>query len=225
VTAAGSRPDADVAVSELAGLAGELGATLDATQSARLLRFADLMLRWNRVHNLTSIAHRAQVLSHHLLDSLAVAPTLLELAAGRGLRVLDVGAGAGFPGVPLAVALPALRFTLLDKVEKKVAFLNQAKGELSLENVEVVHSRVESYSAAEFDVILARAFSSLADLVRLSRHLLAPHGHWCALKGTVPHDEIDALEQAQLGVRIGRTVKLRVPRLNAERHLILIEPS
>ncbi len=225
MTAAGSRPEADVAVSELAGLASELGVTLDAAQSARLLRFADLMLRWNRVHNLTAIAHPEQVLSHHLLDSLAVAPTLLELAAGRGLRVLDVGAGAGLPGIPLAVALPALRFTLLDKVAKKVAFLVQAKGELSLENVEAVHARVEAYRAAPFDVILARAFSSLADLVRLTRHLLAPHGHWCALKGTLPRDEIGALEQAQLGVRISRTVKLRVPRLNAERHLILIEPS
>jgi 16S rRNA (guanine527-N7)-methyltransferase len=225
VTAAGSQPESEAAVSELVGLASKLGVTLDAAQSARLLRFGKLLLRWNRVHNLTAIAHPDQVLSHHLLDSLAVAPTLLELAAGRALRVLDVGAGGGLPGIPLAVALPALGFTLLDKVEKKVAFLVQAKGELSLENVELVHSRVETYSTMPFDVILARAFTSLADLVRLSRHLLSPHGHWCALKGTLPRDEIDALEQAQLGVRVTRTVKLRVPRLNAERHLVLIEPS
>ena len=210
---------------EFAALAAELGVLLDASQCERLERFADLLLRWNRVHNLTAIERPDDIVTHHLLDSLAVAPTLATLAEGRALRVLDVGAGGGLPGIPLAIALPGLQFTLLDKVGKKVAFLMQVKLELGLPNVEAVHARVEDCEAPPFDVILSRAFSSLTEFVRLTRALIAPAGCWCAMKGALPREEIQSLEQAGLGVHVARTVRLQVPRLLAERHLLLIEPS
>lgn len=194
-------------------------------QLDQLVRYADLLTRWNRVHNLTAI-EPGQTLTHHLLDSLSLVPTLGARAHGEApLRVLDVGAGGGLPGIPLAIALPAAHVTLVDKVEKKAAFLRQVKLELRLPNVDVVHSRVEQLSAPPFDVILARAFSTLLELVRLSRPLLARGGCWCAMKGTLPRAEIEELQRAQPGVRIAQIVKLDVPRLDAERHLILIEPT
>jgi 16S rRNA (guanine527-N7)-methyltransferase len=204
-------PDGAISTDDLAAGAAELGVTLDPAQVAQLCAFARLLLRWNRVHNLTAIEQPGQVVSHHLLDSLAIAPTLEQLTQGRVLQVLDV-------------ALPGLSFTLLDKVAKKTAFLQQAKLELGLGNVEVVQARVEDYKAASFDVIVARAFSSLADLVRLTRPLLSPAGQWYAMKGALPSSEIKELDDLRLPVRVMRTVKLRVPHLDAERHLVLIEP-
>jgi 16S rRNA (guanine527-N7)-methyltransferase len=217
-------PEGAISLDDLAAGAAELGVTLDPTQVTRLGVFAGLLLRWNRVHNLTAIERPDQVVSHHLLDSLAIVPTLEQLAQGRELRVLDVGAGGGLPGIPLAIALTGPRFTLLDKVAKKAAFLQQAKLELGLANVEIVQARVEDYRTAPFDVIVARAFSSLADLVRLTRPLLSPTGRWCAMKGALPSREIGELDDLRLSVRVMRTVKLRVPHLDAERHLVLIEP-
>lgn len=206
------------------GVAG-LGLVLRTEQLDQLVRYADLLTRWNRVHNLTAI-EPGQTLTHHLLDSLSIVPTLAARVHGKApLRVLDVGAGGGLPGVPLAIALPAAHVTLVDKVEKKVAFLRQVKLELRLPNIDVVHSRVEQLRATPFDVILARAFATLLELVRLSRPLLARGGCWCAMKGTLPRAEIEELERAQPGVRIAQIVKLDVPRLEAERHLILIEPA
>jgi 16S rRNA (guanine527-N7)-methyltransferase len=217
-------PDGAISPDDLAAGATELGVTLDPAQVAQLVSFAELLLRWNRVHNLTAIEQPQQIVSHHLLDSLAIVPTLEQRAQGRVLRVLDVGAGGGLPGIPLAIALPGLHFTLLDKVAKKTAFLQQAKLELGLGNVEIVQTRVEDYRVAPFDVIVARAFSSLADLVRLTRPLLIPAGEWYAMKGALPSSEIRELDDLHLPVRVKRTVKLRVPHLDAERHLVLIEP-
>ena len=217
-------PDGAISPDDLAAGAAELDVTLDPPQLARLGAFAGLLLRWNRIHNLTAIEQPDQVVSHHLLDSLAIVPTLEHMAQGRVLRVLDVGAGGGLPGIPLAIALPGLHFTLLDKVAKKTAFLQQAKLELGLANVDVVQTRVEDYRAAPFDVIVARAFSSLAEFVRLTRPLLNPAGQWYAMKGAPPYSEINELDDLRLPVRVMRTVKLRVPHLDAERHLVLIEP-
>jgi 16S rRNA (guanine527-N7)-methyltransferase len=202
--------------------AARLGVPLDAAQADRLLRFAALLVRWNRVHNLTAIERPEHVLTRHLLDSLAVAPTLA--ARGAALRVLDVGAGGGLPGVPLAIARPLDEYTLLDKVGKKVAFVTQARAELALGNVTPVQARVEAWQAAPFDVVLSRAFASLADFVHWTRHLVAPRGCWCAMKGALPEAEIAALTAAEPGLAI-TTIKLHVPRLQAERHLVLIEPS
>ena len=220
-----SRPEFVFSTSDLAdGVAG-LGLALQPEQLDQLVRYADLLTRWNRVHNLTAV-EPGQTLTHHLLDALSIVPTLAVRAhSAAPLRVLDVGAGGGLPGLPLAIALPSAHVTLLDKVEKKVAFLRQAKLELRLPNVDVVHARVEQLRAPPFDVILARAFATLLELVRLSRPLLASDGCWCAMKGTLPRAEIEELERAQLGVRIAQIVKLHVPRLAAERHLIVIEPT
>jgi 16S rRNA (guanine527-N7)-methyltransferase len=224
------RPDVaptDAAASALeaeaiAAAAGELGVLLDADQAHTLARYAALLLRWNTVHNLTAIESPAQVLTHHLLDSLAIAPHVQRLAAGRSVRVLDVGAGGGLPGIPLAIAAPALRVTLVDKVEKKVAFLTQAKLELSLPNVETVHARVETLNAEKFEIIVARAFASLAQLIRCTRHLLAANGWWCAMKGALPGAELEELKRAAPDVRAD-TIKLSLPRLSAQRHLILMQ--
>jgi len=220
-----SRPEFVFSTSDLAEGVTGLGLALQPEQLDQLVRYADLLTRWNRVHNLTAV-EPGQTLTHHLLDSLAIVPTLAAREHGEvALRVLDVGAGGGLPGIPLAIALPAAHVTLLDKVEKKAAFLRQVKLELRLPNVEVVHARVEQLHAPPFDVILARAFATLLELVRLSRPLVARGGCWCAMKGTLPRAEIEELERAQLGVRIAQIVKLHVPRLDAERHLIVIEPT
>lgn len=220
-----SRPEFVFSTSDLAEGVTGLGLALQPEQLDQLVRYADLLTRWNRVHNLTAV-EPGQTLTHHLLDSLAIVPTLAAREHGEvALRVLDVGAGGGLPGIPLAIALPAAHVTLLDKVEKKAAFLRQVKLELRLPNVDVVHARVEQLHGPRFDVILARAFATLLELVRLSRPLVARGGCWCAMKGTLPRAEIEELERAQLGVRIAQIVKLHVPRLDAERHLIVIEPT
>jgi 16S rRNA (guanine527-N7)-methyltransferase len=216
---------ADVTADAVIVGAAELGLDLDARQGEQLARYAALLQRWNAVHNLTAIENPADVLSHHLLDSLAIVPVLAPLTAGRAVRVLDVGAGGGLPGIPLAIAYPRAHVTLVDKVQKKVAFLTQAKLELGLTNIECVHARVETMRAEQFDLIVSRAFASLAEFVQLTRHLLAPGGWWCAMKGTLPQAELAVLADAMPGARVVGTAKLAVPRLDAERHLILLQAN
>jgi 16S rRNA (guanine527-N7)-methyltransferase len=199
--------------------ASELGLALTVAQTEKLACFAALLLRWNAAYNLTSIDQPQQVLTHHLLDCLAVVPTLLRASPSPATRVLDVGSGGGLPGIPLAIAMPTWHFTLIDKVGKKTAFLTQAKVELELGNVDVVHGRVQTLRSAAFDVILSRAFSSLGEFVRLSRAARAPRGIWVAMRGAEPIETAGALPP---GVTIAEVVKLRVPRLDAERHLVVL---
>jgi 16S rRNA (guanine527-N7)-methyltransferase len=205
--------------------ATRLGLALTHAQSVALERFGAMLLRWNAVHNLTAIETGEGVLSHHLLDSLAVLPVIDRIFGDRPLRVLDVGAGGGLPGIPLAIAAPRLSVTLVDKVQKKIAFLTQVKLELGLANIECVHSRIEDLVRPPFDLILSRAFAALDDFVQWTLPLLAAGGWWFAMKGAVPNDEIEAVIGAGLQVRIVDTVKLDVPRLGAERHLILLQRS
>ena len=215
---------ASIDVSSLTSAAADLKLQLSESQSDALVRYARLLLRWNSVHNLTAIETPARVLSHHLLDSLSIVPEVQRIAGDRSMQILDVGAGGGLPGIPLAIAAPKLHVTLIDKVQKKVAFLTQAKLELGLDNLTCVHARVETLQAQPpFDLIVARAFSSLAEFVVLTRHILAPNGWWCAMKGGLPRDELDELKRSIFDVRIGPVVKLRVPHLNAERHLIWMQ--
>ncbi|GAB4469973.1 MAG: 16S rRNA (guanine(527)-N(7))-methyltransferase RsmG [Burkholderiaceae bacterium] len=221
MTRANSPRDENALADAVAAGAAQLGLPLSRAQCERLARFAALLLRWNAVHNLTAIDRPEDVVALHLLDSLAIVPELDALAGARPLRVLDVGAGGGLPGIPLAIARPQWLFWLIDKVQKKTAFLQQARVELQLANVEVVRGRVETWQPAErFDVIVARAFACLADLVAWTRHLLAPGGAWFAMKGAVPVLEIAALPA---DVRVRRTVKLHVPLLDGQRHLIILE--
>jgi 16S rRNA (guanine527-N7)-methyltransferase len=196
-----------------------LGVELSTAQLEQLQRFVRLLLKWNLTHNLTAITRADQILSHHLLDSLSVAP---ELAAPGRLRVLDAGAGAGFPGIPLAIALPRHHFTLVEAVAKKCAFMIQARLELGLDNVEILNRRLEKLRGELFDVIVSRALASLADFVRLTRHLLAPGGRWIAMKGLLPADELRELPH---DVAVARTLALRVPLLDEARHLVVLQPN
>jgi 16S rRNA (guanine527-N7)-methyltransferase len=225
VARASSRPDAGPLLAPADVLAGaaELGLELSVAQADQLVRFAALLVRWNAVHNLTAISSPASILSHHLLDSLAIIPSLVSIFGEMQCRALDVGSGGGLPGVPLAIAQPHWRVTLVDKVQKKAAFLTQAKLELGLSNLECLHARVEDVRAPPFDLIISRAFSSLEDFVRVSAHLLAPGGWWAAMKGVHPTGELAELARSMPDVRVADVVKLAIPRLDAERHLILLQ--
>ncbi len=196
-----------------AGLS-ELGLDLDAVARGRLLEYLALLVKWNQVYNLTAIREPERMLSHHLLDSLAVLP---HIDAGR---LLDVGSGGGLPGIPLAIARPSLQVTLLEASHKKAAFLQQAVIELGLTNVETVQARAQDYRPTQpFPRIISRALSDLAEFVRLTGHLLAGGGQWLAMKGVHPHEEIAALKAA----RVVRAIRLEVPQLAAARHLIVLE--
>jgi 16S rRNA (guanine527-N7)-methyltransferase len=191
-----------------------LGLTLERDTQQSLLDYVALIEKWNRVYNLTAIREPEKMVSHHLLDSLAVAPHL------HAKRLLDVGSGAGLPGIPLALANPGMRVTLLDSNHKKTAFLNQAVIELKLDNAEVCGERVESWQAqTPFDVIISRAFSDMGEFVRITRHLLAPGGTFAAMKGLHPYEEIDKLPP---GCTVRQVLPLAIPGLEGARHLVLI---
>ena len=192
-----------------------LGLTLAPEIQRSLLDYIALIEKWNRVYNLTAIREPEKMVSHHLLDSLAVAPHL------HAKRLLDVGSGAGLPGIPLALAQPATQVTLLDSNHKKAAFLNQAVMELKLKNAAVCAERVESWHTDErFDVIISRAFSDMGEFVRMTQHLLAPGGMFAAMKGLHPYEEIDKLPA---GFKVKQVLPLAVPGLDGARHLALIE--
>ena len=193
-----------------------LGLTLPDGAEAKLLAYLALLDKWNRVYNLTAVRDVERMVSHHLLDSLAAVPYF------QAESVLDVGSGGGLPGIPLAIARPELRVTLIDCIAKKTAFLLQAKAELGLANLKVVTSRVEDYRPdAPFDVITSRAFSDLKLFVSLTRHLLKPRGRWMAMKGLMPHEEIEALPD---WVKVSANHVVVVPGLEASRHMIVLEP-
>lgn len=190
-----------------------MGVSATAEQRGRLLDFLRLLRKWNRVYNLTAIDQPLDMVRLHLLDSLALLPYL------DGARVLDVGTGAGLPGIPLAVLAPQRAFTLLDSNAKKTRFVRQAAIELGLANVQVEHARIEHYRPPQgFDLILARAFASLADIVGETARLLKPGGTILAQKGKLPEEEINALENVTI-----ETFPLAVPGIDAQRHLIAIK--
>ena len=194
----------------------QLGIVLSAEAQNKLLDYVALLHKWNKVYNLTAIRDPQQMVSNHLLDSLAVMP---HLWAGRWL---DVGCGAGLPGVVLAVAQPEWQFVLLDSNSKKTSFVQQAVIELGLHNVSVQCARVEEWQAAEkFNGIISRAFSNLGDLLRNTRHLIAPHGHWVAMKG-MPEQE---LADVPGEYRIESVIPLRVPGLEAARSLVILKAA
>jgi 16S rRNA (guanine527-N7)-methyltransferase len=191
-----------------------LGIAIDAAKQAQLLDYLALLHKWNKVHNLTAVREPLKMVTHHLLDSLAVLPFL------SGARLIDVGSGGGLPGIPLALAKPELALTLLDSNRKKAGFLRQACIDLGIKNVEVVSERVEAYQPQQlFDVVISRAFSDMAEFVKLTRHLLAPGGVWLAMKGVHPYEEIAALPA---DVRVERVISLDVPGLAAKRHLVVM---
>ena len=194
-----------------------LGLSVPAGVQERMLAYLDLMARWNRVFNLTSRRDTGDWVARHLLDSVAVLPYI------NGVRVIDVGSGAGVPGVPLALADGALRVTLLDGNAKKTRFMTQAAIDLQLANVEVVAQRAEHYHpSALFDCAISRAFATIGDFVDAAAHLVAPEGKMLAMKGAYPVDELDRLPA---GFAIEAVHVLAVPHLAAQRHLVVIVRS
>jgi 16S rRNA (guanine527-N7)-methyltransferase len=193
----------------------EIGLTLEGDVQQSLLDYIALIEKWNRAYNLTAIREPEKMVSHHLLDSLAVAPHLYAK------RLLDVGSGAGLPGIPLALARPKMHVTVLDSNHKKAAFLKQAVMELKLRNADVCNERVESWQAQnKFDVIISRAFSDMGEFVRITRHLLAPGGVFAAMKGLHPYEEIEKLPP---NCKVRQVLALAIPGVEGARHLVMIE--
>lgn len=193
----------------------ELGVQADTETRQKLLDYVALLEKWNRVHNLTAVRDPQEMVTLHLLDSLSVLPHI-----GGGL-LLDVGSGAGLPGIPLALLRPDVKVTVLDSSHKKASFLRHAKAALGIANLEVVCGRVEQYQPAHrFDIVISRAFSDLAEFLCLTRHLLADGGLWLAMKGVHPYDEL-----AQLQGYTSEVLPLRVPGLEAQRHLVILRAA
>ncbi len=192
----------------------EMGLDLSGEQQDKLLAYVEMLKKWNKTYNLTALRDESQIISHHLLDSLTL-PPYLEGAQ----TMLDVGSGGGQPGIPAAVCRTDLQITLLDANTKKTSFLQQAAIELELKNVRVVSGRVEAVQGLRADVITSRAFAELADFVNWTAHLLQNGGCWAAMKGVYPAAEIDRLPDS---VCVERVDKIRVPQLNAERHMVIL---
>ncbi len=196
-----------------------LGLPLSDAQCDSLLAYQALLSKWNRVYNLTAVRNPAEMLTHHLLDSLSALPPLLRHLGERPARLLDVGSGGGLPGVVLAALVPSLSVTCVDTVGKKASFVRQVAAELKLPNLSAAHARVEDLRLKPFDVITSRAFASLVDFTRLTRQLLANDGVWMAMKGKGPIDEIAALPPEW---DVFHVEQLTVPGLDAERCLVWI---
>jgi len=190
---------------------------LDDAAVEKFVVFIRLLEKWNRVTNLTAVRDPLQMVTRHILDSLAVVPFLT-----RG-SLLDVGSGAGLPGVPIAIARPGLNVTLLDANAKKSRFVRQAAAELGLNNVQVVQARMQEYQPGRsFDMVISRAVASLDELYQQTVHLLRPGGRMLFMKGAVPEQEIGALQDGRAGLHIER---LNIPGLAAERHLLWLETT
>lgn len=202
---------------------------LDGLQVEQCLAYLALLQKWNKLHNLTAIREPNDMLTHHLLDSLAVVQPMLRRVGTSPQRVLDVGSGAGLPGVLLAIACPQMEVTCVDAVAKKAAFVQQAASELALSNLRGVHARVEKLTAPAFDVVSSRAFASLADMVSLTKfHVKRPSaecpqgGWWLAMKGKRPGDELAQLPSA---ARLIEVETLQVPGLDAERCIVWLQSA
>ena len=204
-------------LNKLSRLLDEAGISLTDHQKNQLVAYVDMLHKWNKAYNLTSVRDPNEMLIRHILDSIVVAPSL------KGERFIDVGTGPGLPGIPLSIVRPDGHFTLLDSLGKRVRFLRQVQHELKLENITPVQSRVEEFPAEPpFDGVISRAFASLTDMVSWCHHLPGDAGRFYALKGVLPEDEI-----AQLPVQfsVESVVELQVPHLEGERHLVIIKPN
>jgi 16S rRNA (guanine527-N7)-methyltransferase len=203
----------------LQAAATQLGLQLSDHQLDRLLAYLALLQKWNKVYNLTAVRDPAQMLSHHLIDSLSAIPPLLR--HGAPARLMDVGAGGGLPGVVIAICCPGTDVTCVDAVAKKATFIQQVAAELKLPNLHGVHSRVEQLATEPFGVITSRAFASLVDFTSLTRQHLAQGAVWMAMKGQQPADEIAALPA---DVDVFHVEQLAVPGLDAQRCIVWMKP-
>jgi 16S rRNA (guanine527-N7)-methyltransferase len=198
-----------------------LGLDLSAEQQQRLLDYMALIQKWTKVYNLTAVRDPAEMLTHHLLDSLTAIAPLTRHTLGQPIRVLDVGSGGGLPGVVLAICMPELSVTCVDTVAKKAAFVQQVAVSLKLSNLRGLHARVETLTDP-YQVICSRAFASLPDFVTWSRSALAEGGVWMAMKGKHPQDEIEALP---VDVKVFHVEPLTVPGLDVERCMVWMRPN
>ncbi|EAZ7775926.1 16S rRNA (guanine(527)-N(7))-methyltransferase RsmG [Salmonella enterica subsp. enterica serovar Woodinville] len=204
-------------LNKLSRLLADAGISLTDHQKTLLVAYVDMLHKWNKAYNLTSVRDPNEMLVRHILDSIVVAPYL------QGQRFIDVGTGPGLPGIPLAIVLPDAHLTLLDSLGKRVRFLRQVQHELKLENITPVQSRVEAYpSEPPFDGVISRAFASLNDMVSWCHHLPGEKGRFYALKGQLPGDEIASLPD---NFSVESVEKLRVPQLEGERHLVIIKSN
>ncbi len=216
----------DARAAALETSAAALGVELAPGQSATLLRYLDLIAKWNKVYNLTAVRDPAEMLTHHLLDSLAAVPPLRRYLAqmpvdGKDRRLLDVGSGAGLPGVVFAMLCPDLQVSCVDAVAKKAAFIRQVAAELRVPNLQGRHARVEAIGHG-FDIVSSRAFASLVDFTSWSRGALLPGGVWLAMKGREPVDELAALGP---DVEVFHVEQLVVPGLDAQRCIVWMRPA
>jgi len=201
-------------INKLSQLLKAANISLTDQQKQQLVGYVELLHKWNKAYNLTSVRDPQQMLVRHILDSVVVEPHL------QGERFIDVGTGPGLPGIPLAIVRPQSHFTLLDSLGKRVRFLRQVQHELGLTNITPVQSRVEEFPAEPpFDGVISRAFASLEDMLNWCHHLPGPSGRFYALKGVRPDDEITALPA---GFTVEKMEALHVPELDGERHLVII---
>jgi len=197
--------------------AAALAVALTDAQAAALLAYLALLSKWNRVYNLTGVRNPSQMVVQHLLDSMSVITPLRRWTGGRPARVLDVGSGAGLPGVVIAALAPELDVTCVDAVAKKASFIRQTAGELALTNLHAAHARVESFAGGPFDLITSRAFASLADFISLTWRQRGDGSVWMAMKAGFPAEEVAALPKE---IEMFHVEPLKVPGLDAERCLI-----
>lgn len=205
--------------------ARELGLSLSAEQIDQLLAYQDLIAKWNKVYNLTAVRDPQEMLTHHLLDSLAAIPPLLRQTGGRPVKLLDVGSGGGLPGVVIAITCPQMQVDCVDTVLKKATFIQQVAASLKLPNLRGIHARVESLSVGQgvgYDVVCSRAFASLLDFTTWSCSALKPGAVWMAMKGKHPADELAALPAS---VAVFHVEQLTVPGLEAERCIVWMRPT
>ncbi|MGS5089833.1 16S rRNA (guanine(527)-N(7))-methyltransferase RsmG [Hydrogenophaga sp. A37] len=203
----------------------ELGLVLSDAQVDQLLAYQDLIAKWNKVYNLTAVRDPQDMLTHHLLDSLAAIPPLLRQTGGRRTQLLDVGSGGGLPGVVIAITCPQIEVHCVDTVLKKATFIQQVAASLKLPNLRGIHARVESLKAEEgggYDIVCSRAFASLVDFTTWSRPALKSGAVWMAMKGKHPVDELAALSPE---VAMFHVEQLRVPGLDAERCIVWLRPA
>lgn len=197
----------------LAAGVAKMGLPVSVDMQEKLLKYLALLQKWNKVYNLTAVRNPEDMVVLHLLDSLSVLPYI------RDKNILDVGSGAGLPGVVLAIVKPDLQVTTIDTVQKKAIFMRQVKGELGLDNLTVINKRVEEFNSDEvFEQVISRAFSEVELFIRLTKHLIANNGQWLAMKGVAPVQELKALS-----LQPEKIIPLEVAFLEAERHLVIFE--
>ncbi|MES2580887.1 MAG: 16S rRNA (guanine(527)-N(7))-methyltransferase RsmG [Pseudomonadota bacterium] len=190
-----------------------MGLSLSVEAQEKLLAYLSLLHKWNKVYNLTAVRDPLEMVTLHLLDSFSVLPYV------NSKNILDVGSGGGLPGVVLAICKPELQVTTIDTVQKKAIFMRQVKGELGLDNLSVIHARVENFQPSEpFELVISRAFSEIALFIQLTKHLIAENGQWLAMKGVVPVGELEGLS-----MQANNIIPLKVAGLDAERHLVVFK--